>query len=147
MKVVLAFSLFLVVIAVEGKLRGERSHGDNVPRSLANCKNMMGDRKSNAVAVVDTCWWPKRTYSHSVRNLSLYLSDASAPCPPTSPPTPTDPDTGRDPEPTGPFVTCGMTSYQTARNVVPCFRASDCDNYNPRFGTACCLVSAQLQQP
>jgi hypothetical protein len=51
-------------------------------------------------------------------------------------------DLGRVPESTGPFVTCGVTSYQGAKNVTPCFQASDCDNYNPMFGTACCLVSA-----
>jgi hypothetical protein len=52
---VLPFALFLVVITVEGNLRGDHSDGDNVPRSLKKCKNMMGDRKSNVVPVVDTC--------------------------------------------------------------------------------------------
>jgi hypothetical protein len=57
-------------------------------------------------------------------------------------PTVDGPDLGRVPEPTGQFDTCGVTRYQDAKNVKPCFQASDCDNYKPKFGTACCLVSA-----
>jgi hypothetical protein len=49
MKVFLPVTLFFVVITVEGNLRGEHSHGDNLPRSLKKCKNMMGDRKSNVL--------------------------------------------------------------------------------------------------
>jgi hypothetical protein len=49
MKVFLPVTLFFVVITAEGNLRGEHSHGDNLPRSLKKCKNMMGDRKSNVL--------------------------------------------------------------------------------------------------
>jgi hypothetical protein len=41
------------------------------------------------------------------------------------------------------FDTCGKTSYQnpTLAKTVPCFKASDCANYKPKFGAACCLAS------
>jgi hypothetical protein len=32
-----------------------------------------------------------------------------------------------------------VTDYQKGDDVTPCFEASDCANYNPKFGQACCL--------
>jgi hypothetical protein len=37
------------------------------------------------------------------------------------------------------FDTCGATEYQQGDDVTPCFVASDCANYKPQFGQACCV--------
>jgi hypothetical protein len=148
MKLLLPFALFLVVMSVEGNLRGEHSHADKVPRSLKMCMNMMGG-KSNDVAAVDTfCGCPKGR-ALTIFAIFLALSVAPASCPtdsdpptvPDDPPTdPDDPDLGRDPG--RPYDTCAEeTPWQNAQNVVKCSRASDCSKYKPKFGTACCLAS------
>jgi hypothetical protein len=64
------------------------------------------------------------------------------PTPPTpSPPTPTS-RTSTPPTTASAvrFDTCGVTGFQSALKVVPCFQASDCANTKSKFGKACCLA-------
>jgi hypothetical protein len=98
----------------------------------------------------------ERTCTHpTCLQSSLFFTDVTdcKPASPTTqtPPTPTPP-TPTPPTPTSPtpptpasavrFDTCGVTSYQSTTNAktVSCFKASDCANYSPKFGTACCLA-------